>query len=136
MAKGKEYIYEPVGTTVTDYGHGRVEIIYGKPGKNLDEVIEQGNWIGEILEKVYKEDPSNKLRVFFDLSKLYRISLDSRSRNIYKSLIELDFIDKVAVYGNAFSYTKVMTITILLRKHRGKLKFCFDKNEAKEWLDW
>jgi len=133
----KEYLYEPTGTRITDLGDGRLQLEYGRPSDDLSEVHEQATWIAKSLNLIRQaHDTKTTFRILADLKKLYNISLDDRARVLYKAIIEQPFVERVAVVGDAFSFTKVLTLSVLLPAKDKKFKFFFSLPEARKWLKW
>jgi hypothetical protein len=133
----KEYIYEPTATSIVDYGDGRLKLEYGRTSESIEEVHEQAMWIAGTLNIIRQDhDPKIKFRLLADLKKLYKISLDDRARALYKALIEQPYIERVACVGDAFSFTKVLTLSVLLVGKRKKFRFFFAIPDARKWLKW
>ncbi len=132
-----KYTFESTGTTLTDYHDGRLKVEYGRSANNLAEVHEQATWLAGILNTVRKNNgPKAKFRLLADLKKLYKVSLDDRARALYKAIIEQPYIEKVGVVGDAFSFTKVLTLSVLLVGKRKKFRFFFALPDARKWLRW
>jgi len=132
-----EYIYEPTGTSITDFGDDRLRLEYGRSSNDLSEVHEQATWIAKTLNAIRQVHGSKgNFRILADLKKLYTLSLDDHARVLYKAIIEQPFVDKVAVVGDAFSFTKVLTLSVLLPQKDKKFKFFFSIPEARKWLKW
>ena len=132
-----QYTYEPTGTVLTDYGDGRLKLEYGRSSETMQEVHEQATWIAGRLNIIrQKHGPKVTFRLLADLKKLYKISLDDRARALYKAIIEQPYIEKVGVVGDAFSFTKVLTLSVLLASKRKKFRFFFALPDARKWLRW
>ncbi|MBT3538920.1 hypothetical protein HOF40_00655 [Candidatus Parcubacteria bacterium] len=132
----KEYVYEPIGTVLTDYDDGRLFLIYGRPGKDATEVREQGAWLGDTLEKIHNENPKRKYTMLVDLDKLLLLRLDDISREIYREIIKRSYLKKIAIAGDAFSYTKILPLLVMTRFRRTKAKFFMNIACAYKWLKW
>ncbi|HYE60250.1 MAG TPA: STAS/SEC14 domain-containing protein [Candidatus Kapabacteria bacterium] len=131
----QEYLFEALGTTIEDIGRGKVRIVYGRPSETLAQVVEQAKWIGVIIETLHKKYGEQELTVLADLGKLDRISLDDRARATYREIMQRPYIEKIAIVGDAFSYTHVLTIMVALVR-QSRVKFFFTMKDAKEWLKW
>ncbi|PLX28454.1 hypothetical protein C0581_02230 [Candidatus Parcubacteria bacterium] len=132
----KEYTYEPIGTVLTDYGDGRLFLIYGRPGKDATEVREQGMWLGDMLEKLHIENPKRKFKMLVDLDKLLLLRLDDLSRGIYREIIKRSYLKKIAIAGDAFCYTKILPLLVMTRFRKTKAKFFMNIAGAYKWLKW
>lgn len=129
------YTFEPTGTTIADYGDGRIMVAYGRSAHTLAEVHLQATWIARALLTIRREK-RQRFRLLVDLKKLYQLSLDDRARALYKAIIEQPYIQRVAVVGDAFSFTKVLTLSVLLIHTRRKFRFFFALRDAQKWLRW
>ena len=130
------YEFEQIGTVITDRGDGQVTLVFGRPGENLEEIIEQAQWVRKTFDAIHTKYSDRGLQILADLEKLDRVTLDDRVRAIYREIIEQPYIEKIAIAGDAFSFTKVLTILIKLTKHRKRVKFFFNPKEARDWLGW
>lgn len=132
---GKTYCFEEIGSTIDYTNNGHVYLRYAKPGESIDQIRRQAVWIASTLDELAhaKGEP---LEVCVDLSALHQINLDEESKETYSKILQQRYIAKVAIVGDAFSYTKLLNIFLIVTKHRGKVKFFFTEAEAKVWLGW
>ncbi len=131
----KEYFFESIGTSITDYEDGRLKIVYGRPAHDVQEVLDQGEWIKKMIAEIYASH-GLPLRILADLEKLQQVTLDDRSRALYREMMEQEYINKIAIVGDAFSFTKVMTLLLLLTGKRNRVRFFFNIAEARQWIGW
>jgi len=130
-----EYTFEQTGSIITDYGDGRAKLVFGRPGISLDEIIDQAHWADKTFRNIFQQRGKKKFNILVDLQKLDKITLNDKVRAVYKDIIESSYTDKIAVVGDGFNYTKVLTIMLLLRK-KEHVRFFFNMKEAQDWLDW
>ncbi len=127
--------YPDTGTSFNFLGGAQVCLEYGRPGETMQEVADQAHWIDEQFRGLHLRYPDSKFSVLVDLGKLHTINLDDNVRAIYKSIMDRDYIARVGIVGDTFSFTKVLTIMVIL-KSKPKVKFFFNITQAKDWLEW
>src|SRR3989344_2733570 len=123
-----ERTFERTGTTLVSDGEGRITIHFRELDDSLEAITEQTNWLMDMINQLVPGE--GKIQVLADLEKLETASIDDAIRLKFRSFIEDDRVDKVAVVGNALLLAKTLTVLILLKKNRNRIKFFFNFRDA------
>ncbi|OGH77161.1 MAG: hypothetical protein A3C10_02060 [Candidatus Magasanikbacteria bacterium RIFCSPHIGHO2_02_FULL_48_18] len=111
--------------------------MYGRTAQTPQEVLEQGLWLKEKLHAIFQKRNNENFQytLLADLSKLHAINLDEAAQKLYKEIIDLPTIGKIAIVGDGFSLTSIMPLLLSVAQ-KEKVKFFFKIIEAKDWLGW
>lgn len=131
----KEYIHESSGIVVRDEGEGRVTVVCAANPQNNGESRAEGEWVRDTLKQIAAgyEKPISML---VDLMRVESMPYTDQLRAFHRDTIEEGYIERVAVVGDAFIFTRVLAVVSMLSEHRKKIKFFFKMEDAKDWLGW
>lgn len=130
----KPYIFEETGTTITREENGILYLRYAQPGETLEQIRRQAVWVADRVQHVASKE--GLISIYADVTALHDINLDEMSKEQYFGIIGAPYVSKVAIVGDAFAYTKLLNMFLIVSKHRGKVKFFFSEIDAKRWLGW
>ena len=135
----EQYTFEPTKSKMIFFDLGKIHYIH-QPASSFEEAQEEMEWSqGIMLPKCEKVSPLS-FTMFLDVhSDISKVPLTLKFKKLYQWYLEhnaLQYFDKIACVGNAFGYTKILALKLLLRKHRDKIEFFFSEEEAKSWLGW
>ena len=132
----QEYLYESVGTTITNYGDGRLLLLFEQPAKDIIQVNMQAIWVKETIADLHAKYLKQKFFLLIDLEKLMTIQLDAAAIATYAAIIAQSFFSKIAFVGDAVNYGRVTPLIINPKLGKKRMRFFFRMDEAKVWLKW
>lgn len=130
-----DYRHEPTNTSIRDFGDGHIEIDL-RYSPDRDVFLLQAQWFEATLAVIVRA-AGKPLDLVFDLHHFEPSVWDAVMKEKCRQMVEEStIVRKIALIGDGLIYATVLITLQALENNKEKIKFFFNRNDAKDWLGW